>query len=96
MDGVVREFAERGLAPQLRCWRRWWRCAIKDLMAALDALATFEAMISADETSRCSRCGVRDLNARSVNTGVKLDNFALIRSWPEDWIITRERFLRLW
>ena len=28
MDGVVREFQERGLAPRLqRNWRRWLRCA---------------------------------------------------------------------
>ena len=76
VDGVIREFAERGLPqsaaaqlPELVTLREH-----KDPMAALDALATLLEGQTSGETALAS---VRDLIARAVNTGVKLDTLRM-------------------
>lgn len=76
VDGVIREFAERGL-PQSAAAQLPELVALrdhKDPMAALDALATLLEGQTSGETALAS---VRDLIARAVNTGVKLDTLRM-------------------
>lgn len=76
VDGVIREFEERGLPlsaaaqlPELVALRDH-----TDPMVTLDALATLLEGQSSGETALAS---VRDLIARAVNTGVKLDTLRM-------------------
>jgi len=76
VDGVIREFDERGL-PQSAAAQLPELVALrdhKDPMAALDALATLLEGQTPGETALAS---VRDLIARAVNTGVKLDTLRM-------------------
>ena len=76
VDGVIREFEERGL-PQSAAAQLPELVALrdhKDPMAALDALATLLEGQTSGETALAS---VRDLIARAVNTGVKLDTLRM-------------------
>ena len=76
VDGVIREFAERGL-PQSAAAQLPELVALrdhKDPMAALDALATLLEGQASGETALAS---VRDLIARAGNTGVKLDTLRM-------------------
>lgn len=72
IDGVIREFRERGLPdsaadqlPQLVAMRDH-----KDPMAALDALA---GLLEGQESGMAALASVRDLIERATNTGVSLD-----------------------
>ena len=72
VDGVIREFEERGLPqsataqlPELVALRDH-----KDPMAALDALTT---LLEGHASGESALANLRDLIARAVNTGVNLD-----------------------
>lgn len=72
IDGVIREFRERGLPdsaadqlPQLVAMRDH-----KDPMAALDALV---GLLEGQESGMAALASVRDLIERATNTGVSLD-----------------------
>jgi len=72
IDGVIREFRERGLPdsaadqlPQLVAMRDH-----KDPMAALDALS---GLLEGQESGMAALASVRDLIERATNTGVSLD-----------------------
>ncbi|MED5318737.1 MAG: histidine--tRNA ligase, partial [Bacteroidota bacterium] len=72
VDGVIREFEERGL-PQSAAAQLPELVALrdhKDPMAALDALAT---LLEGHASGESALASVRDLIARAVNTGVNLD-----------------------
>ena len=72
VDGVIREFEERGL-PQSAAAQLPELVALrdhKDPMAALDALAT---LLDGHASGESALANVRDLIARAVNTGVNLD-----------------------
>lgn len=72
VDGVIREFEERGL-PQSAAAQLPELVALrdhKDPMAALDALAT---LLEGHASGESALANVRDLIARAVNTGVNLD-----------------------
>ncbi|MGB0179138.1 MAG: histidine--tRNA ligase [Flavobacteriales bacterium] len=76
VDGVIREFAERGL-PQSAAAQLPELVALrdhKDPMAALDALAT---LLEGQASGEAALASVRDLIARAVNTGVKLDTLRM-------------------
>lgn len=72
VDGVIREFEERGL-PQSAAAQLPELVALrdhKDPMAALDALAT---LLEGHASGESALANVRNLIARAVNTGVNLD-----------------------
>ena len=72
VDGVIREFEERGL-PQSAAAQLPELVALrdhKDPMAALDALAT---LLEGHASGESALASVRKLIARAVNTGVNLD-----------------------
>ena len=76
VDGVIREFEERGL-PQSAAVQLPELVALrdhKDPMAALDALAT---LLEGQASGEAALASVRDLIARAVNTGVKLDTLRM-------------------
>ena len=72
VDGVIREFEERGL-PQSAAAQLPELVALrdhKDPMAALDALTT---LLEGHASGESALANLRDLIARAVNTGVNLD-----------------------
>ena len=72
VDGVILEFEERGL-PQSAAAQLPELVALRDHtdpMATLDALAT---LLEGQTSGEAALASVRDLIARAVNTGVKLD-----------------------
>ena len=76
VDGVIREFEERGL-PQSAAAQLPELVALrdhKDPMAALDALAT---LLEGQTSGEAALASVRDLIARAVNTGVKLETLRM-------------------
>ena len=76
VDGVIREFEERGL-PQSAAAQLPELVALrdhKDPMAALDALAT---LLEGQTSGEAALASVRDLVSRAVNTGVKLDTLRM-------------------
>ena len=76
VDGVIREFEDRGL-PQSAAAQLPELVALrdhKDPMAALDALAT---LLEGQASGEAALASVRDLIARAVNTGVKLDTLRM-------------------
>ena len=76
VDGVIREFEERGL-PQSAAAQLPELVALrdhKDPMAALDALAT---LLEGQTPGEAALASVHDLIARAVNTGVKLETLRM-------------------
>ena len=76
VDGVIREFEERGL-PQSAAAQLPELVALrdhKDPMTALDALAT---LLEGQTSGEAALASVRDLIVRAVNMGVKLDTLRM-------------------